>query len=119
MMHIVDVLTSVRLAYRGFRLFPTAGWLEVFPGRPHAPLFSTGVNSPAKNLSYWLRPHTSEDKLPVVFLHGLGVGMYPYIPLLGELVKELGEDVGIIAVEIMVASLLPCFPTTTINTANL
>ncbi|KAF8254082.1 hypothetical protein K440DRAFT_592879 [Wilcoxina mikolae CBS 423.85] len=113
MMHVVDVFTSARLAYRGFKLFPTAGWLEVFPGRPHAPLVSTGVNSPAKDLSYWFRPHTSDDKLPVVFLHGLGVGMYPYVPFLGELVKELGEDVGIIAVEIMPISTRICGDPTT------
>jgi len=106
MVHFVDVLTSTRLAFRGLRLYPTSGWFKVFPGRWHEWFVSAGANSPSKDFSYWYRPHTATDKLPVVFLHGLGIGLYPYVPFLAEIAEEVGEGVGIIALEIMVLPLL-------------
>lgn len=106
--HVVDLLTSVRLWIHSFVLFPTAGWLRVFPGRPHARLFSNGGSSPAADLSYWYRPHTSKTDLPVVFLHGLGVGVYPYTPFLGEIAKEVGPGVGVFVVEMMPISTRVC-----------
>lgn len=55
-------------------------------------------------MSHWYRPHTSKTELPILFLHGIGVGLYPYMELLKELNqgrhKEDG-DIGIIAVEIL------------------
>jgi hypothetical protein len=40
-----------------------------------------------------------------VFIHGIGIGLYPYIPFLADLNAKDGEDsdgqVGIIAIEIM------------------
>ncbi|KAI9709863.1 MAG: hypothetical protein M1812_007571 [Candelaria pacifica] len=46
------------------------------------------------------------DKLPILFVHGIGIGLYPYVNFLSELnekgVKDcLDDDVGIIALEIM------------------
>ena len=46
----------------------------------------------------------------MLFIHGIGVGLYPYTNFLGELAKELADDtddndeVGIIALEIMPVS---------------
>jgi hypothetical protein len=60
--------------------------------------------SPAPGLSYWSRPHTSGSKLPVVFLHGIGIGLYPYVNFLAELNQQNADgdgDIGIIAVEIL------------------
>ncbi|KAG5752792.1 hypothetical protein H9Q72_004888 [Fusarium xylarioides] len=62
--------------------------------------------SPAKRLIYWHRPHTSKTKLPILFIHGIGVGLYPYVNFLAE-VNTAGSsdgDVGIIAVEILSVS---------------
>jgi hypothetical protein len=72
----------------------------VFPPRLQT-LIGTS-SSPSPDLSYWFRPHTSQTKLPVLFLHGIGIGLYPYGNFLAELKqKDIDGDVGIIAVEIM------------------
>lgn len=64
--------------------------------------------SPVKTLSYWHRPHTSKTKLPILFIHGIGIGLYPYVKFLAELNLKDGldgdDDVGIIAVELMPVS---------------
>ena len=67
--------------------------------------------SPVSHLSYWHRPHTSKDRLPVLFIHGIGIGLYPYVDFLADLNSEEGledsssdDQVGIIAIEIMPVS---------------
>ena len=52
------------------------------------------------NLPYWYRPHRSSSKLPIVFIHGIGIGLLPYIPFLRELAAQ-DPDVGILAIEIL------------------
>ncbi|TVY92364.1 hypothetical protein LAWI1_G002090, partial [Lachnellula willkommii] len=56
-------------------------------------------------------PHTSTTKLPLVFIHGIGIGLYPYTNFLRELNSTAGvdsknpeEQIGIIAIEIMPVS---------------
>lgn len=79
--------------------------LSIIPPRPQACL--TSHRSPARDLTYWYRPHTSRKELPILFVHGIGVGLYPYIRFLEELNQgrrdEEGE-VGILAVEILPVS---------------
>jgi pimeloyl-ACP methyl ester carboxylesterase len=118
MISVVDLLTSSGLYFRGFRLLPTSGWYQIFPLRFHAPLMSLGITSPAKDLSYWFKPHRSSTSLPVVFLHGLGVGLYPYVPFLGELSTSLGPDTGLIVIEIMPISTRICHDPTSIPDFN-
>jgi hypothetical protein len=82
--------------------FPT-----IFPFRPLA-LLSPHL-SPAKTLTYWHRPHTSKTRLPILFIHGIGIGLYPYVDFLAELnvgdeTDGLDGELGIIAVEIMPVS---------------
>lgn len=82
--------------------FPT-----IFPFRPLALL--SPHRSPAKTLTYWHRPHTSKTRLPVLFIHGIGIGLYPYVNFLAELnvgdeTDGSGGELGIIAVEIMPVS---------------
>jgi len=66
----------------------------------------TTSTSPSKTLTYWHRAHTSRTKLPILFIHGIGIGLYPYVKFLGELNAstthhtEKDGDVGIIALEI-------------------
>lgn len=104
MVQFVDLLSSLRMLFYGFRHFTTPGFLNVLPVRPHA-IFSS--DSPAKNVSYWYRAHTSTTKLPIVFLHGLGIGIYPYVPFYAELAAA-DKDVGIFVVESMPISMRIC-----------
>ena len=72
-------------------------------------LFTSG-RSAAKRLTYWHRPHTSQTRRPVVFIHGIGIGLYPYVNFLAQLDAHLSggcsvhDQVGIIAIEIMPVS---------------
>ncbi|TIA20437.1 hypothetical protein D6C80_02436 [Aureobasidium pullulans] len=104
---VVDCSTSVRLFYHGFDYHrtPLRHFFSVFPLRPHNAIAPR--NSPSDILTYWHRPHNSKTRLPIVFVHGIGIGLYPYVDLLGEINKDLkgtdsdDESVGIIAIEIM------------------
>jgi hypothetical protein len=83
--------------------FPT-----IFPFRPLSLL--SPYRSPAKTLTYWHRPHASKTRLPILFIHGIGIGLYPYVNFLAELNVDSKTDrsdgeIGIIAVEIMPVSL--------------
>lgn len=59
------------------------------------------------HLTYWHRPHTSRTRLPVVFIHGIGIGLYPYVNFLRDLNEHAGEgqdedgQIGILAIEVM------------------
>ena len=108
-MFVVDTLASGYLRYHSFNFHRTSllQSLAIFPLRPIA-LF-TAHSSPAQTLTYWHRPHTSKTRLPILFIHGIGIGLYPYINFLADLNAEQlvdGPDgqLGIIAVEIMPVS---------------
>ncbi|KAF2848635.1 hypothetical protein T440DRAFT_400910 [Plenodomus tracheiphilus IPT5] len=103
---LVDSITAACLHYSGFSLFRTQlrSALAIFPPRP-ACLFTRSISS-APDLSYWYRPHTSKTRLPILFIHGIGIGLWPYTKFLAEINKidpEASQDgeIGIIAVEIM------------------
>ncbi|KFA70719.1 hypothetical protein S40288_07597 [Stachybotrys chartarum IBT 40288] len=103
---VVDTITSFFLLYYNFNFHRTSIWqfFTTFPWRPFT-LFST-YSSSAKTLTYWHRPHTSKTKLPILFIHGIGIGLYPYINFLADLNDRASNDpsddqVGIIAVEIL------------------
>ena len=87
-----------RLPYRRF--------FSVFPLRPLTLLCRQ--QTPAETLTYWHRPHTSKTRLPVLFIHGIGIGLYPYINFLTQINhdKKTVEDgeIGIIAIEMMPVS---------------
>ncbi|KAI9732704.1 MAG: hypothetical protein M1818_007438 [Claussenomyces sp. TS43310] len=107
----VDFLTYVSLLYHGFTFHRTAlnRLFNLFPFRPQ--ILLARRQSPVKYTTYWHRPHTSKTKLPVLFIHGIGIGLYPYVSLLNELNSTHGlesndpnDQVGIIALEIMPVS---------------
>lgn len=83
-------------------------FFTVFPCRPLT--IFTAYRSPARHITYWHRRHTSKKRLPVLFIHGIGIGLYPYTSFLRDLNRELGtgatsdSEVGIIALEIMPVS---------------
>jgi pimeloyl-ACP methyl ester carboxylesterase len=103
---LVDSITAAYLRYAGFSLYRThlRSALSVFPPRP-ATLLTRHISS-APDLSYWYRPHTSRTRLPILFIHGIGIGLWPYANFLDEINKfdpQARDDgeVGIIAVELM------------------
>lgn len=107
----VDFLTYMKMLFHGFQFHRTSltRFFTLFPFRWQT-LF-TRYRSPAKHTTYWYRPHTSTTKLPVVFIHGIGIGLYPYTNFLGELNSVAGlestnpdEQVGVLAIEIMPVS---------------
>lgn len=105
---VVDTIASIRLLTHSFRFhrLQNSRFFSVFPFRPLT-IFSPH-RTPARTLTYWHRPHTSKSKLPVLFIHGIGIGLYPYINFLAELNQGLDDaegEVGIIAIEIMSISL--------------
>ena len=103
---VVDTLTCTKLLWHGFELHCRwRSFLSTFPLRPLS-LFS-GHTSPARRLTYWYRPHTSNSRRPILFIHGIGIGLYPYTNFLAEIngnYRALDDDdgeVGIIAIEMM------------------
>ena len=106
---VVDTIMYWSMLYNGFHLHRTsfARFFTLFPFRPLT-LLST-YRSPVEHLTYWHRPHSSKTRLPVLFIHGIGIGLYPYTNFLRDLNKagEFGggdTGVGIIALEIMPVS---------------
>ncbi|TGJ75344.1 hypothetical protein E0Z10_g11004 [Xylaria hypoxylon] len=102
---IVDLLTHFQLSYRGFQYYaqPKPHSHSVIPVRLQS-VFPKRRS--VSQLSYWYRPHTAKDKLPLVFLHGIGVGLWPYTRYLSYLNETAVEDdqIGIIAVEYLPVS---------------
>ncbi|KAH7009052.1 hypothetical protein B0J12DRAFT_691966 [Macrophomina phaseolina] len=102
---IVDSIASARLLYYNFDYHRTSRrhYFSVFPIRPHN-LFAK-TRSPSSKITYWHRPHTAKTKLPILFIHGIGIGLYPYVNFLSEINAASSskgmEGVGIIAIEIM------------------
>ncbi|KAK9482513.1 hypothetical protein V1527DRAFT_476098 [Lipomyces starkeyi] len=105
--HVVDVVTFFSLLLHGFHFHHSSPLrcLAVFP--PRLQTLVSAHRSPVKNLTYYHRPHTARDKLPLLLIHGIGVGLYPYIDFLAEVNHKRHEtdgDIGIIAVEILQVS---------------
>ncbi|KAI0810180.1 hypothetical protein GGR55DRAFT_128304 [Xylaria sp. FL0064] len=102
---VVDLITHFLLSLQGFRHYaqPKPHSRSVIPLRLQS-LFATRRS--VSQLSYWYRPHTSKDKLPLLFLHGIGVGLWPYTRYLSNINEVLMEDdqIGIIALEYLPVS---------------
>jgi len=92
---IVDTITTVRLLLAGFKHYDDRNPFACFPPR-WISLFSQ--RSPHRDLVYWYRPHRSKTKPPVLFLHGIGIGLWPYVSFFKEFVAN-EPDVGILAIE--------------------
>lgn len=106
---IVDTVASGYMRYHSFDFYRTSllRFPTVFPMRPFTLL--TPYRSLTKTITYWHRPHTSRTRLPVLFIYGIGIGIYPYIDFLAELnladeIDGPDGEIGIIAVEIMSVS---------------
>ncbi|KIJ19163.1 hypothetical protein PAXINDRAFT_166994 [Paxillus involutus ATCC 200175] len=82
---LIDFLTCLKLYSLGFRHYSDTRWFQSFPPRPWTILSKP---SNAVGLSFWYRPHRSHTKLPVLFLHGIGIGIFPYLAFLGDLTSR-------------------------------
>ncbi|KAF8875600.1 hypothetical protein CPB84DRAFT_1853216 [Gymnopilus junonius] len=113
---LVDTYTSLILLKLGFKHYTphSLKWRLTFPPRSLLVLFShrapEGVTVP-----YWYRPHKSQTKMPMVFLHGIGIGLYPYIPFIRSLIsgpnkgsEGADDDIGILLPELMPISMHMC-----------
>ncbi|KAF1962634.1 hypothetical protein CC80DRAFT_541788 [Byssothecium circinans] len=103
---LVDTVAAARLRYFSFILHrpPLRQTLSIFP--PRLASLLTTHRSPAADLGYWYRPHTSKNRLPVLFIHGIGIGLYPYVRFFAEISRDDHKgpedgEIGIIAVELM------------------
>ncbi|KAI0820178.1 Alpha/Beta hydrolase protein [Trametes gibbosa] len=92
---VVDNITAIILRRGGFQHFTSSRYSSCFPPRAFT-AFSN--KAPHPDLVYWLRPHRSATKDPILFLHGIGIGLWPYTPFFADLVQA-DPDVGIIALE--------------------
>ncbi|OLN85551.1 hypothetical protein CCHL11_05807 [Colletotrichum chlorophyti] len=94
---LLDNLMALYLLTQGFRYYKqsVSTFFKVFPFRLVNLLPFT--NSAANGMSYWYRPHKSTTQRPVVFIHGLGIGLIPYMFWL----RTIPKDVGILAVEML------------------
>ncbi|KAF5378352.1 hypothetical protein D9615_008760 [Tricholomella constricta] len=103
---LVDTITSLNLLSLGFKHYSsTSKWFQTFPPRPVLSLVSNNANlSPDILLPYWYRPHTSPTKLPLVFLHGIGIGLHPYLPFIRDIIAQ-DPDIGILLIEFLPISM--------------
>jgi pimeloyl-ACP methyl ester carboxylesterase len=95
---LVDQVTHYVLVWHGFRYYarPSHVAWRTFPPRPQE-LFAQ-YRSPAPDLSYWFRPHTSERKRPVLFWHGIGIGLWTYVSFILQIASD---ESGIIVPEVL------------------
>ncbi|ETN39813.1 uncharacterized protein HMPREF1541_06039 [Cyphellophora europaea CBS 101466] len=101
---IVDTIAFVGMWWRGFSLYArSAESVRSFPLRPLSVL---GKKSPSGAFSYWYREHTKKARenghLPMLFVHGIGVGLHFYLPFLKDLMlSPRQQGVGMIALEVL------------------
>ncbi|KPI39877.1 uncharacterized protein AB675_11475 [Cyphellophora attinorum] len=98
-----DTLACVMLWMYGFRFYRPSRWtfFKSFPLRPVVLLSSN--SAPSETFTYWMLPHTSKDPKhqPVMFVHGVGVGLHFYLPFLRALLPHCrAHGIGIICLEV-------------------
>jgi hypothetical protein len=111
----VDLFSVIILFFNSWRFYRTSvfDFFTVFPFRAISLL--SPYKSPAKSLPYWHRPHKSKKRLPVLFIPGIGVGIFTYLEFLNQLILQdptRGEDgdIGAIVIELMPISSRICAP---------
>lgn len=103
---LVDTITGGLLVYNGFHYYNNQKSLFCFPPRVHA-LYARRSSDP--DIVYWYRPHRSKTKTPILFLHGIGIGLWPYTPFFSEILAS-DPDVGILAIENLSISMRIYYP---------
>ena len=99
-----DIYAALVMWYNGYHHYTTKQWFTSFPFRPQTVL--SKHRSSAKHISYWFRPHTSKTKLPILYIHGIGI-LHTYGDFFAELATRIDQDstedgqIGIIVLEIL------------------
>jgi len=100
---LMDTLVFLKMWRLGFHHYALTRWFQSFPYRPLSVL--TKHRSRAHDVSYWYRPHASKDRLPVLYIHGIGIGLVTYTDFFADLIKQdikkRSDQVGMLAIEIM------------------
>ncbi|KAL1743415.1 hypothetical protein HDZ31DRAFT_83410 [Schizophyllum fasciatum] len=88
----VDHTTAARLWYMGFEHYAPARAFDMFPPRLWTPFSHPSAAAP---YSYWYRPGSkSSSALPILFIHGIGIGLYPYVPFIQDLIaRDPGQSI--------------------------
>lgn len=99
-MSFTEVAGWAFLAAKGFTFYrqPRRTFFSIFPFRPMTLLAPRA--SASEDFSYFCRPHRSKTHRPVLFIHGIGIGVPTYMTWLPSIPKEIG----VVAIEIMNAS---------------
>ncbi|KAJ9137642.1 Alpha beta hydrolase fold family [Coniochaeta hoffmannii] len=114
----VDLTTHLCLFRDGFQYYgpPLRKTLGVFPPRLQAvPALlpfpgAKRYSSASEHIGFWYRPHTARNSRPVVFIHGIGVGLWPYTRFLHEIGRPATSgrsgggsegQIGVIVLEIL------------------
>jgi hypothetical protein len=98
-----DTVACMMLWMYGFRFYRPSRWtfFKSFPLRPVVLLSSN--KAPSDAFTYWMLPHTSTSAKhhPIVFVHGVGVGLHFYLPFLrGLLPRCRAYGIGILCLEV-------------------
>ncbi|PHH93240.1 hypothetical protein CDD83_9510 [Cordyceps sp. RAO-2017] len=98
----LDHATHLAMLWYGFHYYARAptGALMTFPPRPFE-LFARRRSS-APGLGYWHRPHRPDrDHLPVLFFHGIGIGLWTYVRFVADLRRADRRARGVIVPELL------------------
>ncbi|CAM1508562.1 Fc.00g054100.m01.CDS01 [Cosmosporella sp. VM-42] len=111
----IDLVAHFTFLLYGFEYYsrPRATAVHTYPPRPQE-LLSSRISS-AQDLGYWHRPHSAEGQLPVVFFHGIGIGLWTYVKFLADIYRASKQGqggIGIIAIEVLPISFRLCAPIT-------
>ncbi|KAH6665385.1 hypothetical protein B0J14DRAFT_606027 [Halenospora varia] len=99
-----DLYAALIMWYHGYQHYATKRWFTSFPFRSHTLI--SPQTSPAKHISYWYRPHTSKTKLPILYVHGIGI-LHTYSDFFAEIASNIDhncakdDQVGIIVLELL------------------
>lgn len=101
---LIDIALFVKMWRLKFQYFPVYRGMKSFPFRPLSTLCKE--YSTAQDLTYWHRPHKSKQHLPVLYIHGIGIGLYTYSDFFADVISKChsastNNEVGVIAIEIM------------------
>ncbi|KAK0649016.1 hypothetical protein B0T16DRAFT_309089, partial [Cercophora newfieldiana] len=102
----IDLTTHALLRFHGFayhspRPTTTQALTATFPPTPFLrtlPFPLAKRHTSPSSIPYWYRPHRSPTHRPILFIHGIGVGLWPYTAFLSSLAAS---QIGIIALELL------------------
>ncbi|KAJ4496246.1 hypothetical protein C8J55DRAFT_532664 [Lentinula edodes] len=99
---VVDLITSLKLHLMGFHHY-SSNPSRIFPPRLFH-IFTTPSPSATPHFSYWYFPHKAPTRDPIIFIHGIGIGLYPYLPFFQDLITTT-PDQGLLLIELLPISM--------------